>query len=216
VNSPVPFSFYSYDFTICPWLKHEKMLRNPLAYHKGDMIDFIKSYIRHGKYVHLYLDEYHVPQRMAYQVFNFLHENLIFGYDDETETFDIVGFDDKIIFKQTKVSYTDFSSAYEDVDVLLNSPTAKSGQFRFFNTINVFEKNSNAQYAFNSKLIVETLYDYLEGHNMSNRFSMLREPWDRSYGMEGYHYIKSYYELLLQNRVSCDVRYLHNLWEQCS
>ncbi|PFR39992.1 hypothetical protein [Bacillus thuringiensis] len=216
-ESPVPFTFYTYDFTICPWLKHEKIKRNTVSQLSQDIVKFIKSCIDNNKYVHLYLDEYHVPNRMAYRDFNLAHENFIYGYDDVNCTFNILGFDEKIIYKSTTISYDQFYKAYLGVEDLIESKIFNqelhSNSIDIFNTINIFEFNSGGEYSFNKKLVIDSLKDYKEGNNTSERFSMIREPWDRAYGMDCYKHFIGYFEMLLNNEADYDIRFLHNLWE---
>lgn len=216
-NSPVPFTFYTFDYTICPWLKHEKLYRSTVEKLSSDILSFAKNCIHNKKYLYLYLDEYDVPNRKAYKKFSFIHENLVFGYDDGTSTFDILGFDEDSIFRATTISYKQFVSAFLDVERLIQlndiHQQLHPNSIEVFNMLHIFEINPHAHYPFNPKLVIATLKDYLESKNTSDWFAMLREPWDRVYGLECYAYIINYYESLLKDEADYDVRYLHNLWE---
>ncbi|MGG3523971.1 hypothetical protein COM13_29300 [Bacillus pseudomycoides] len=216
-KSPVPFTFYSYDFTMSPWLKYEKMQRKTVDHLSKDIMNFIKSCIDNNKYVHLYLDEYHVPNRVNFNKLNFTHENLIYGYDDMKRTFTILGFNENMIFKSTIISYDQFLKAYLGVTSLIESKILNQelhpNSIDIFNTINTFEFNNDGNYSFNKKLVLESLKDYKEGNNTSERFEMIREPWDRAYGMDCYKHFINYFEMLLNNEAFYDIRFLHNLWE---
>jgi len=45
--------------------------------------DYIKKCIGNGVYIELLLNEFYVPQRDAYQNYNYNHQNLIYGYKDD-------------------------------------------------------------------------------------------------------------------------------------
>ncbi|GAA0137792.1 hypothetical protein YSY43_46330 [Paenibacillus sp. YSY-4.3] len=216
-NSPVPFTFYSYDFSVSPWLKHEKIFRNTLQDISADIVTLIKACINNGKYVHLYLDERYVVNRRAYQKFSFIHENFIYGYDDDISAFHILGFDQNGQYVSSVLTYKQLLSAYQGVgDIIAANEFHQElhpASIDIFNTIQIFELNLAVEYSFNKQLVLSTLKEYLNGDNTSNWFAMLREPWDRVYGMECYSYIQKYYELLLKEEAGYDIRYLHNLWE---
>jgi hypothetical protein len=216
-KSPVPFTFYSYDFTMSPWLKHEKVQRKTVDHLSKDIVNFIKTCINDNKYVQLYLDEYHVPNRVDSNKFHYIHENLIYGYDDEKRNFTILGFNENMIFKSTTISYEQFLRAYLGVTNQIESKILNQqlhpNSIDIFNIINMFEFNNNGNYSFNKKLVLESLKDYKEGNNTSERFAMIREPWDRAYGMDCYKHFINYFERLLNNEAIYDIRFLHNLWE---
>ena len=58
-----------------------------LHYPGKDVIKTICKRIEQGYYVFLCVNEKYIPERAAYQLYNFKHEILIYGFCDEDQTF---------------------------------------------------------------------------------------------------------------------------------
>ncbi|SDF91695.1 hypothetical protein SAMN04488542_12058 [Fontibacillus panacisegetis] len=219
INSPVPYTFYAYEHHISPWLCDEEFSRNILNFFEFDIISWVKNCIEQKKYVYLYLDEYYMPGRTSFGKLNFAHENLIFGYNDDLESFDVLGFDDKGIFKPVQLTYDKFVDAYMGIEKMIynekfNNQNTTEESIYYFNTVKLFRFNNSGQYSFNYKLTKNTLRDYTNGTNTSELFSMVREPYSHFvFGIDCYSYIHDYYKSLLKKEVGFDVRYIHNVWE---
>lgn len=202
IDSPVPFCFYMYDPASCPWLKYLHFDRDIFLAFNQDIVTFIIESLNREYYIYLNIDEYFIPERKAYQRYNSSHDILVYGYNLGEEVFLTLGYNNENQLKTTKVPFQLFLQAFNNLDNIINYCTQ----------INLYKFQKNSQYHFNLKLVIETLEDYLFSQNTSERFSMLREPWDRAYGMEGYQYFRQYISLMNDNN-SPLVRDMHVLWE---
>lgn len=71
-----------------PWLNAERLERQfSVDLCGGSYTDFIISAIKHGKYVFTLLDTYYNKSYPSFGKEHFLHEHLIYGYDEESREF---------------------------------------------------------------------------------------------------------------------------------
>lgn len=201
--SPVPFCFYMYDYAINPWLNVQRLQRNIFDITGQDIVDFVKNALDNQYYVYLNVDEYHIPERSNFHKKHISHDVLVYGYDLENNTFDVLGFNDKTIFKNSKVRFSEFRHSFASLDIIENN----------CHQIYLYQYNPHGTYSFNTELVIETLEDYLFSRNTSKKVSMLTEEWDRHYGMDSYKQLNNYYQGLLNNDLYIDVKFTHILWE---
>lgn len=62
-----------------------------------DIGSYLKKCLEHRCYVAVCIDEYYVPQRINYQKEHFYHHNLFYGYDEEEDSFLILGYSVKLV-----------------------------------------------------------------------------------------------------------------------
>jgi hypothetical protein len=203
-NHPVPFCFYLHDYTLNPWLSVEKVERTTLSNNNLDIVNFVKNSIKQSKYVCLCLNEYYIPERSAYQKYDFDHDVLITGINEKENTVTLLGFDNQMLFKQITVGFEIFKQSYHNL-IEENNP--------YLNKIILYKFNENGSYTFDKELVVETLQDYLDSQNTSNRFAMVSNPLDRVYGIECYTFLKIYINRLIKGEIDVNIRDIHLLFE---
>jgi len=194
----VPIAPYLYDYACNPWLTVQRIQRDLLKSFAIGIESFLIEAIDKGRYVHLNVDEYYIPQRGSYLNAHFAHDILVFGYDLEARTFDVLGYTELRQFEATKVSMDEFRTAYEHLDHIEN----------WSNEILLYEFNDKGSYEFNPRLVGELIEDYLFSRNTSERMYMLQTPYDRVYGLSIYPHLKEYFRLLLNGEIKVDVKYL--------
>ncbi len=79
----------------------------------GGILDFIRAHILDGKYINIHLDEFYLSPKEYYQTRHFVHENLIYGFDDEKQELYAYGMAERQITKKYTIPYFDFLFAYE-------------------------------------------------------------------------------------------------------
>ena len=72
----------------------ECMVINPSANDsfRKDLLEFIKNKIRGGSYIVGMYDEYYIPKKKAYQEYHFLHDYLVYGFDDTKNVLKSAGY----------------------------------------------------------------------------------------------------------------------------
>lgn len=78
-----------------------------------DIIKFIIDKIDSGHYIIINVDEYYLPQKSRYLKEHFVHQQLIYGYDNSRKKIMAIGFDSERLFTHIEFDYNDFAKAYE-------------------------------------------------------------------------------------------------------
>ena len=79
----------------------------------GGILEFIRSNVLSGRYVNVHLDEFYLPVKEYYWIRHYVHENLIYGFNDEAQEIYMYGIAERQQTKVFTVSYKDFLTAYE-------------------------------------------------------------------------------------------------------
>jgi len=202
-DSPVPFYFYIYDYTLSPFLEVQKIDRNFMNFNRLDIIELVKNAIDNEYYIYLNLDDFYVPDRRSFKNKHFSHDSLVYGYDTKKEEIYLYGFDSKMKLNTTVISFSNFILAYDGMDIIDTDLTY----------INLYKFNKLGKYKLDLNLILEQLIEYSESKNSSVRFSTLREPWIRSYGMNFYENISCYLQNFDDKNIRADIRIFHFMYE---
>ncbi|MDP4179622.1 MAG: amino acid adenylation domain-containing protein [Bacillota bacterium] len=144
-----------------------------------DMIEFIKKKIDDGCYVIVNVDEYYLPQKSFYMKEHFIHQQLVYGYDDEKKKIMTAGFNNERIFTEIFYDFETFNEAYElgklyykpyatwveDRAVQILRPNNNTHNFSF--QLPIF-KNQLNDYITSSDNNAEIVYDYETSENLTN------------------------------------------------
>jgi hypothetical protein len=79
-----------------------------------NIIDLIEESIDLNKYLIIFTDEYHLPQKDSFQRQHFVHESMIYGYDKTKKILYAVAFDKTNNFSKIEYSYDAFEKAFDD------------------------------------------------------------------------------------------------------
>lgn len=172
----------------------------------GDIVAFVKNCLDRGYYFDSFLNQFHVPYRGAYQRSFILHDNLIYGYDDQKKELDIYGFGYNHTFINSTISYDEFASAYHSCPIE-----------DYYKSIYLYhiEKDRGGspgeKYIFDVDLVIQSLTEYISSYNSSKHFSYFNNSTDKMvFGL-------SCYDSLINNLATDifwdDIRPLHLLWE---
>lgn len=182
-NASVPFKSYLFDYTQIPGMKVEKMDRdffNNVI--DSDILKVFKKAIDRGFYIYLNLDEFYVPNRLAYKNCNYSHDNLIYGYSEENCNFKIFGFTNKRKQQSTEIAFSDLLKGYKNLDQIDNN----CFQIYFF-------KPEECTYNFSLQVVIDALENYLKGVDLAKYNSNIKKPELLVYGIDCYKILKEYY-----------------------
>jgi len=125
---------------------------------------------------------------------------MIYGYNITAKCFYTVGFDRKRIYSYNELNFSDFMNAYNAVPDNYQ--------------LKALKPDEKIKYQFNLHYVKEILGDYIFSRNSSVRNGYIENiTTDCFYGMDIYKYLKIYFENVLQDNVSSDIRLLHILYE---
>ncbi|REK74757.1 hypothetical protein [Paenibacillus paeoniae] len=195
------FTFYP----INPWLFSQVIKKDLLNGMTDNVVDFVIQCIDLGYYVDIHLDQYHLPKDEEYghEPTHFYHDTLIFGYDREQRSFDILGYTP--FFRAEKVSFDQFEKAYRDC------PVERWYTVFYLYSYQPMPDSRKSREGLDVPLIKESLESYLGSRNISRQFAMIEfEYRDFAYGMETYTYLRKNYGT---GEYWGDIRPMYALWE---
>lgn len=79
----------------------------------NNLIQVIKSFLHKSLYVMVMVDEFYLPNCRMGGKTHFLHEVLVFGYDDQSHSLLMLGFNKKGVYGIIEHSYSDLLNSYE-------------------------------------------------------------------------------------------------------
>lgn len=127
-----------------------------------DIIDFIqwaKDLINHGWYIMGYYDEYYIPSKSAYNKYHFRHTLLIYGYDDQHQMFEAIGYTKDRKYKSHPISYEEFLSAIKIEFDRNKEEFVKENIDKL--EFEAFKLNPEYKFDFNLKEIYQSIKDYI-------------------------------------------------------
>lgn len=92
----------------CPFIKIKQIARDNIE----DVESEIKRRIDEGNFVILQLDKYYLPCSSEYQKMNIIHRVLLYGYDDDSETFKAADMFKLTGYMIEQIKYDDLKQAY--------------------------------------------------------------------------------------------------------
>lgn len=167
INTPKRnYKFYS----INPMITFENVELGIL--NSYEMFECIRNNIDNNKYIEIYLNEKYINNTLFYQKYDFVHENLCYGYDE----------DNKLIFLvNMRDGKPNLIEVYID-DFLKGFFYNNNNNF-----VNTFLYNTDeAYYRFNKKYMILNLRQYLRGANISENFGFCSNVENKTYGIDIY------------------------------
>lgn len=93
------------------YIKNQKFERQDFLFSENNFISKVKSEINNNHYVFLILNELYVENKRIHRSYSYCHDWLVYGYDDETSTFKMVGYygSEKLprVYGTVDIIYTD-------------------------------------------------------------------------------------------------------------
>lgn len=123
------FEFYM-DYIYChPVFDRESITQETFDAMGMDAMSYITNAILAGKYVVMCVNEYYIPDREAYLSYSFMHNILIYGYDEKKKVFLTAGYNadghfatqalDRKIIKKASPKYIILLRRRDDYDYVL-------------------------------------------------------------------------------------------------
>ena len=80
----------------------------------NNIVKYIKEQIRGGLYVNIHLDDYYLSEKDRYEKSHFVHENLIYGFDDNKKSFMAFGFAKRQKTTCFYITYDELKKSYKN------------------------------------------------------------------------------------------------------
>jgi hypothetical protein len=156
----------------------------------SDIIDYIVYQINYKYYVEILLNEKYIPNRNAYNKYDYNHTNLIYGYDEDKKILYIMGFNKLGKPELSEISYDIFNVAYNT-------------SYTYANIYMLKYVPDFSMYKLNTHEIISSIDEYIHGCNTSIRFGNLFMPLNNTFGLQ-------VYDELMKNDRNIDI-FIHDV-----
>ena len=209
------FMHAAYPALICPLLDIQWFNQDIIQ--GGNIVQFVINSLQSEYYIQLFVDEFFLPERTNFARNHFIHDLLIFGYDQEETKFDIIGYNDQGVYAPGMVSFSDLENAFNSVRLL-----PAYNEIKFFRKFWLARRVSDYKCSFDLTSVVEQLEDFFHGRDTSCRFRMINSPTEMGayrfqekdlYGRATYDSLRNYLDLLAAGECSFNPIPLHTFWQ---
>lgn len=183
-----------------PFMLTNKISRQFVNIYDIDLIDAIKKMIENGYYISLALNEFYIPTRNYYQIKDFYHDCLIYGYTDDG--FCIVGYNNKMLYAHSSLPYENLVSSFNSMsNDILNYVDDQIYIFR----------PQEVDYIYNIKLTKHLLSDYVYSKNTSLlvQDEMAYRYKDYVFGIKVQTYLSEYIDAVIRGTTPYDFQVMH-------
>lgn len=200
------FAMFPNHFKQCPWVKTQDFDRETINLFHKDIISFFIESIENNNYLYGIFDESQFYDN--YKGDRFLHELFIFGYDCESQIFNVADF----TFSHTG-SYSYAEIPFEKIEKAFKVVEPHDDYLHDDRTaLSLIKFNNWASYSFDSYFVKRQLTDYLNAEEDLNyrRYGTYVEK--TMYGIAVYDYLYEYLENLIKNKIEFDIKAFHFLY----
>jgi hypothetical protein len=210
--NPVRFYYANLNGTIWnvknPLLFYQAIQRDTLALFGNNIIKLIIDSIDLDNYVMMYVDEYYIQDRWAYQNHHFHHLIFIYGYDMDNECFYTAGYDKNMNYSYITISFGEIEQAY------INNQR----DYYEHDSDHIFLVKINDRdnlYQFNLLTLIGQLHEYRYSQDSSLRYNLGSNNIPGLYfGMDIYLHLKTYFDAIHTNNWDWNtIKPLFILWE---
>lgn len=197
----------------CPYLITSAMTREMIESYCGDVIDFIIKTIDLNGYIYGVFDEAKILADVEVD-YKFPHELFIYGYDMDQEIFYVGDFTFKDHYSFNTVSFADIKRGYEEITA--SEDHVFKDDFRGHRGLYVILKNTDTVcYDVDTKLIRDTLSEYLNSLDTKDHFRMMRNRFnDTTFGVNVYDRVLERIERQMESdEPDFDIRALHLMYD---
>lgn len=128
-----------------------------------DFVQWVKELINCGWYIMGYFDEYYIREKASYHRRHFRHSMLIYGYDDETQLFNAMGYTKDRKYSSHFLTYDELvSSINVDFD-REKEAYVKDGIDKI--EFDAFRVNPDFEFTFDLKQVYTSLLDYINSED---------------------------------------------------
>jgi hypothetical protein len=195
-----------------PWLRDSLQVdKASLASSVASVSQYVLDRLDEEFYVETFIDEYHIPVLFNGGVSHLRHRLLIFGCDEKTRRFKIIGFDKSRLYRKLECTFDEFERAFNAVEPLRHETTK----------LYRIPADSSIAVKFEPARCAHLLRDYLTSTNTLLDPDLHGKQIDGHgfwYGMNTYRFLEAYVATVMEvNRgggsVGVDIRGFNILWE---
>ncbi|OGI07991.1 MAG: hypothetical protein A2Y40_06675 [Candidatus Margulisbacteria bacterium GWF2_35_9] len=161
------------------------------------IINILKEVLRHGGYIIGTFNEYYIPQRKAYNSYNFDHEYMIYGYSSN-QSFNVIGYTDKKLYESTSVTCNEYLNALKNTNFDAKNITISS-----------LTINEEFKPVFNLDKCIMFVNDYIYCYSNNYKYNVD----DYYFGIDALKFLINYLDSVVKENKFIDIRNFYFLWE---
>ena len=188
-ESRIPLDFFGYLSYKNPYIDFVPFSQTEFEESNCELIDFIIQKLKDEYYVYVSVDEFYLNCRSSFHKQHFIHDNMLFGFDEDIQAFDIIGFNGEK-FSLNKVLFSEFCDS--------------------ISYINFAKVKKNIKFQFNIKEVFQLLCDFSQSNNTFLRNPIPPIPQNPICGLKTYDKFEEMCYLYSNNG---DIRVPHLLYE---
>ncbi|OKP94770.1 hypothetical protein [Paenibacillus sp. P32E] len=205
IESGLNFNFYDFPSlkSKSPFLG-EMYIPKSLIERYVNPIKFLIDSLENNHYIVTFVDEFYIPERVAYQKYHYIHDILIYGYDNTRKIFNVAGYNNKRVLGTSEVEFLNFEKAFY-------STLATGDLAKWADGMHLLQLKPENSYNFDLEIFIEFIEDYLSSSDTSYRLRMYENNNNKFiYGMDTYNSIIKY---LMNIEDEIDIRFFHIFYE---
>lgn len=129
----------------------------------SDITDFIRKSILNGNYILLWMDDYFIKVKNAYNSYHLIHPSLIYGVDGDEKIFAAVGFTKKEHFES-------FTIDFDEIIKAVNKMCEKNDYKNFTGMYQLKLKQNHSAGIFTRVEFLKIVHDYLHPYKLDPDF----------------------------------------------
>lgn len=194
-------SFYTHPFCkpYCPLLRIETIYSHTITENKIDIIMFTRRNIKSMKYVYIFLDEFYVKGQGFFRKKHFVHDFLVYGFNDESKCFLSYVYSEDGQLQTIPIDYSIFAYAFQE------------GQKMNDQIINLLSLQDDVEYPLNIPLMRMAFQDSLSGESLYERLPLEQVTDQFSFGINVYDDIIDYSKSYISAQKEIDICIPHLL-----
>lgn len=180
---------------------------------EDNIIEFIVNKINSEYYVIIFVDEYYLSNKNAYNKFHFVHQLMVYGYNNEECSLNTIAFDNNNKFNILKYTFTEFKQAYENGK---NSYSDDQPWLKNETVEIIRPKAQNNSSLCNTKAILTNIKKYVSGKDEYSKirpFNLEVFGDNASFNNEVLSQVEAHLKYWERNEVCIDYRYIHLIYE---
>lgn len=180
------------------------------------IVDFVREKINQGYYIIIHLDEYYLPDKEYFQKSHYVHQSMVYGYNDSQGVFQAICFNRQHSFEKVLFDYTSFNQAYESgkLHYTESAPWAEVSAIELLKP-----KNFLCDYPFDLSRFYHKLQNYMLSrgdssilYNLESDKVLLKQS-QIKYGMQVYEDLIKGSLAIFEEKSIIDYRAFHLVYE---
>lgn len=196
----------------CPFVKYEKSSRDLVEKKWSSFSDFLINCVDLGQYIFCLIDTFFISSyQSSYQRVHHIHDIFIFGYDIDSQTFDIADFFTDGKYSYSRASFAEIEQGYQSLHFANITEHQKGIDLINYQLL-------SKEYIFNKSIPAKFIEDYLFSYDTGQRYKTMYPNNNYNkyivYGMNVYNTLIEYLHSGIDHEIDIiDIRLFQTIYD---